>query len=156
MKMPALSELKKELNAYSQKELIEFCIRFSKIKKENKELLCYLMFEAQDEKQYIKNIQSDIDQLFQEINRQNAYFTKKGLQKIVRYMNRYIRYSPELITEIELRIYFCNKIKLEQIDLSMSSVIHNIYEREKEKIKKCLKKLHEDLQYDFKETLSAL
>ena len=156
MKTPSILDLKKELKAYSSQEVIEFCIRLAKNKKENKELLCYLMFEAQDEKQYVKNIQSEIDQLFQEINRLNAYTTKKGLQKVVRYMNRYIRYSSDQITELELRIHFCKKVKSEKINLSSSSVINNMYEREKEKIKKCLAKLHEDLQYDFQETVMGL
>ena len=156
MKTPSINDLKKELKAYSTQELIEFCIRLAKSKKETKELLCYLMFEAQDEKQFVKNVQLEIDQLFEEINRQNAYTTKKGLQKVVRYLNRYIRYSDVDITEIELRIYFCKKVKTEQINLSLSSVINNIYEREKEKIKKCLTKLHEDLQYDYQEVVIGL
>ena len=156
MKTPSINDLKKELKAYSTQELIEFCIRLAKSKKEAKELLCYLMFEAQDEKQFVKNVQLEIDQLFEEINRQNAYTTKKGLQKVVRYLNRYIRYSDVDITEIELRIYFCKKVKTEQINLSLSSVINNIYEREKEKIKKCLTKLHEDLQYDYQEVVIGL
>lgn len=154
--MPSIHDVKKELKAYSPEELIEFCIRFAKTKKENKELLCYLMFEAQNEKQYIKDIQSEIDLLFQEINRQSTYTTKKGLQKVVRYMNRYIRYSLELTTELELRIYFCKKVQTEQINLSSSSVIGNIYEREKGKIEKCMSKLHEDLQYDYREALLGL
>lgn len=156
MKTPSINDLKKELKAYSTQEIIEFCVRLAKSKKETKELLCYLMFEAQDEKQFIKNIQQEIDLLFQEINRQNAYTTKKGLQKVVRYLNRYIRYSDEDVTEIELRIYFCKKVKTEQINLSLSSVINNIYEREKEKIKKCLNRLHEDLQYDYQESVIGL
>lgn len=156
MKTPSINDLKKELKAYSAQELIEFCVRLAKNKKETKELLCYLMYEAQDEKQFINNIQQEIDQLFQEINRQNAYTTKKGLQKVIRYLNRYIRYSDEDATEIELRIYFCKKVKTEQINLSLSSVINNIYEREKEKIKKCLNKLHEDLQYDYQEAINQL
>ena len=156
MKTPSINELKKELKAYPTPELIEFCVRLAKSKKETKELLCYLMFEAQDEKQFVKNIQAEVDQLFQAINRQSAYTTKKGLQKTVRYLNRYIRYSEEDTTEIELRIYFCKKIKTEQIDLSASSVINNIYQREKEKIKKSLGRLHEDLQYDYRETVVGL
>jgi|SRR3954469_99437 hypothetical protein len=156
MKTPSIFDIKKELKGYSTPELIEFCMRLAKTKKENKEFLYYLMFESQNEKQYVKNIQSEMDELFQEINRQSAYTTKKGLQKVVRYLNKYIRYSPEQTTELELRIYFCKKMKTEQINLSASSVIGNIYQREKEKIKKCLSKLHEDLQYDFKEAVVGL
>jgi membrane-anchored protein YejM (alkaline phosphatase superfamily) len=156
MKMPSIHDIQKELKDYSHKEVIEFCIRLAKYKKENKELLSYLMFDSRDEKQYVKSIQSEIDQLFQEINRQSTYTTKKGLQKVVRYMTRYIRYSPEPTTELEIRIYFCKMVIAEQIDLAASPIIHNLYEREKEKIKKCVSKLHEDLQYDFREVIETL
>ncbi|HET6225226.1 MAG TPA: hypothetical protein VFF27_03040 [Bacteroidia bacterium] len=156
MKMPSINDIQKELKAYTPKELIEFCTQLAKHKKENKELLCYLMFDSRDERNYVKNIQSEIDTLFLDINRQSTYTTKKGLQKVVRYMTRYIRYSPEPTTELELRIYFCKKVKSERIELSASPIIYNLYEREKEKIKKCLSKLHEDLQYDFQEIIETL
>lgn len=148
--------MQKELKTFSSSELLAFCIRMAKYKKENKELLCYLIYEASDEKSYVEHIKIEMDQLFGEINKQNAYTTKKGLQKVVRLLNRYIRFSNERTTEIELRIYFCKKIKLERIDLTASSIIFNIYEREKSKIGKCISLLHEDLQYDFAEEIKSL
>ena len=156
MKASSIHEIQKELKSYSPKELLEFCIRLAKYKKENKELLTYLMFESQDEKNYVKSIKLQLDQLFEEINKQSTYTTKKGLQKIVRVMNRFIKYSDQKTTELELRIYFCKKVKSEKIAISTSIVISNLYEREKKKINACLSKLHEDLQYDFQTDIEAL
>ena len=46
MKAATLNELRKELQALSSKELVEICLRLAKYKKESKELLTYLIFEA--------------------------------------------------------------------------------------------------------------
>lgn len=156
MKASSIHEIQKELKAYSPKELLSFCVRLAKYKKENKELLTYLMFEAQDEKGYVKSVKLQLDELFGEINKQSAYTTKKGLQKIVRVMNRFIKYSDQKTTELELRIYFCKKVKSERININASVVISNLYEREKTKINTCLSKLHEDLQYDFQQEVALL
>lgn len=156
MKMPSISDMQKELKTYSPGELLSFCMRLAKHKKENKELLCYLMYEATDEKSYVEHIKTEIDQLFGEINKQSTYTTKKGLQKVVRLLNRYVNFSKERATEVELRIYFCKKMQAERIDLSASSVIFNLYEREKTKIYKNLTLLHEDLQYDFTDEVKRL
>lgn len=154
--MPSISDMQKELKTYSTGDLLAFCIRLAKHKKENKELLCYLMYEASDEKSYVEHIKTEIDQLFGEINKQSTYTTKKGLQKAVRLLNRYVNFSNEQTTEVELRIYFCKKMQAERIDLHASSVILNMYEREKTKIKKSLSMLHEDLQYDFADEVQRL
>ncbi|MFK8008518.1 MAG: hypothetical protein AB8H03_19320, partial [Saprospiraceae bacterium] len=44
MKAATVKQIKDELNDRSPKELLEFCLRLSKFKKENKELLTYLLF----------------------------------------------------------------------------------------------------------------
>ena len=86
--------------------IVDVCLRLIKYKKENKELLTYLLFEAQDEASYIKGIKEDIDEQFKELNTSNLYVTKKGLQKIVRTTSKYIKYSGIRQTEIELLLYF--------------------------------------------------
>ena len=67
----ALSEL-------SQPDLVMICLRLSRFKKENKELLTYLLFEANDEEGYIESVKGEIDFALEEINRRNFYFIKKG------------------------------------------------------------------------------
>ncbi|HSH67733.1 MAG TPA: hypothetical protein VLB84_18475 [Bacteroidia bacterium] len=156
MKASSINEIQKELKTCSQKELLELCIRLAKYKKENKELLTYLIVESGDEKKYVESIRMQMDQLFSELNKHTTYTTKKGLQKIVRLMNKYIKYSDIKTTELDLRIYFCKKVKSERINIAASNVITNLYEREKNKINNCLSKLHEDLQYDYQQELENL
>ncbi len=79
MKAATIHELKQELNTLPQKELVELCQRLGKFKKENKELLTYLLYEANDEDGYIKGIKKEIDEQFAEINLSHLYYAKKSL-----------------------------------------------------------------------------
>jgi len=156
MKSASINQIQKELLVLEPKQVQELCMRLAKYKKENKELLSYLLFDAIDENGYVENVKKEIDILFHEINRQSTYTTKKGLQKTVRNMNKFIKYSDNKQTEIELRIYFCSKVKSAQINLDSSNVISNLYYREKDKIQIAFSKLHEDLQYDYKDEMEKL
>eukprot|EP01035_Chromulina_nebulosa_P010965 gene10965-14684_t len=68
-------------------------MKLTKYKKENKELLTYLLFEAHDEQQYIRNVQLEITTQFGEINTDNIYYAKKGIRKVLRMANKFIKYS---------------------------------------------------------------
>ena len=149
MKAASLNELQKELGTLAPKRVLELCARLIKYKKENKELLTYLLFEAHDEKAFIKSIKEETDRQFTEINKSNLYFAKKSIRKILRMINKFIRYSGLKETEIELRIYYCTKLKESKIPIQKSKVLTNLYNNQLEKIKTALSKLHEDLQYDF-------
>ncbi len=67
MKSASVSEIKKELQTLNQQQLINHCMRMVKYKKDNKELLNYLLFESSDEDVFVKNMKHDIDCLFEEI-----------------------------------------------------------------------------------------
>lgn len=56
MKAASLKEIKQELKILTHSELVELCLHLSKFKKENKELLSYLLFEASNEATYIEGI----------------------------------------------------------------------------------------------------
>jgi hypothetical protein len=156
MKAATLNELKKELQISSTRHIVDVCLRLIKYKKENKELLTYLLFEAQDETSYIKGIKEDIDEQFKELNTSNLYVAKKGLQKIVRNTSKYIKYSGIKQTEIELLLYFCLMVKKSGIKIHQSTVITNLYQRQIAKIEKAIAFLHEDLQYDYQQELDDL
>jgi len=156
MKAPTITQLEKELKTRSPKEVLAICVRLAKHKKENKELLTYLLYGNSDEQEYIAEVKEKINDLFVEINRKTVYTTKKGLQRVVRNMNKLIKYSKNRQTEIEIRIYFCNKVREARIPLNSSTVIRNLYYREVEKIKVIHSKLHEDLQMDYADALETL
>ncbi len=156
MKAAYITQLKQELNTRSSNELLEISLRLARFKKENKELLTYLLFEAQDEQSYIESIKNEIERQFEEVNKSNIYFAKKSIRKIVRTTNKFIRYSGRKQTEVELLLHFCRCLKDSGIPLNKSIALNNINIRQIQKIKKVISSLHEDLQYDYGEELKSL
>lgn len=156
MQTASLSEIKKELKTIAPEQLQDLCTRLAKYKKENKELLNYLLFEAIDEQAFIKNVKEEIDEQFYGLNRTSFYLAKKTLRKVLRTTQKYIKFSGSKETEIELLIYFCEKMKKSGIRMRSHRVILNMYLRQVERIKKIHSALHEDLQYDFQEALENL
>lgn len=156
MKAATLQEIKEELNQLDPVKVRDLCLRLAKYKKENKELLTYLLFEAYHEETYIESVKAEIDKRFEETQKDNLYFATKSIRKTLRIANKYIKYSNEEKTEIELLIYFCKKLKFSSIRIYKSQALTNLYERQLMKIKKLVSKLHEDLQYDYQAEMEQL
>ena len=156
MKAVTVSVLKKELKDHTQEELVEICLRLAKFKKENKELLTYVLFDSNDEDEYIHEIKKEIDLEFSKLNSDSLYYIKKGIRKILRLLKKYIRYSKNKETEAYVLLYFCKKIKQLKPAYKKSLQIINIYERQLTMAKKAISSLHEDLQYDFNIELEKL
>jgi hypothetical protein len=156
MKAATVKELRDELNNYSPKELIEVCLRLSKFKKENKELLTYLLYESKNETSYIENVKMEIDSQFEEVNRNSYFFIKKSIRKILRNLKKYIRYSQKKETEVELLIYFCQKLKEFKPSIKKNDILSNLYFSQINIIRKVVSKLHEDLQFDYGAEIEAL
>jgi vacuolar-type H+-ATPase catalytic subunit A/Vma1 len=156
MKTATVKELKEELSHLSQSELEELCLRLSRFKKENKELLTYLLYEASNESGYIEDIKTEISQQFTQINTDSYYYIKKSVRKILRRLKTYIRYSKIKETEIELLLYFCSELKNMQPSIMYNVTLTNLYNRQISLIKKTITSLHEDLQYDYNLMLEEL
>ncbi len=156
MKAATINEIKQELTIQKPAALTELCLRLGKFKKENKELLTYLLFEAHDEAGYVQGIKKEIDVLFEEMNQTHLYFAKKTLRKIVRVINKYCRYSNNKQTELELRLHFCKILHASEIFLHRNTIITNIYQSQLKKVYSILTILHEDLQYDYHKELERM
>ncbi len=156
MKSSSVQELKQELSTLKTPELINLCLRLARFKKENKELLTYLLFEAHDEQSYVKSIQQEIDELFETVNLTQLYFAKKTLRKIVRIINKYSRYSNSKQTDIELRIHFCRQLIESGIPFRQNTLINNIFNGQLKKIYAGIATLHEDLQHDYQKEIELL
>jgi len=156
MKTATVTELKKELAHHSQKDLIELCLRLSKFKKENKELLTYLLFEADNEEAFISSIKEDIKLQFEQINTKSYFYIKKSVRKILRITKKFIRYSKNKETEIELLLYFCYELKKLKRPIARNVTLQNIFDRQILLINKAIPKLHEDLQFDYQLELEEI
>ncbi|THU42064.1 hypothetical protein FAM09_07535 [Niastella caeni] len=156
MRSATIHELKQELLNTHAAELTELCLRLAKYKKENKELLTYLLFEAHDQQGYVQSIKKEVDEQFAEINKSNLYYVKKTLRKILRNINTHIRYTGSAQVTVELLIYFCQSIKEAGIPIQKNPIIANLYKGQVQKINKTLLTLHEDLQYDYAKEIADL
>ncbi|MEO0065289.1 MAG: hypothetical protein RI983_615 [Bacteroidota bacterium] len=151
MKAATIHEIKQALIGNSAKELAELCLRLAKFKKENKELLTYLLFEASDEELYIKEVNQEISTEMDQIDPgQNLYFAKKSIRKILRIANKHIRYMGSKQAEIAILLQFCQCLKQSGIPFMKSTALNNLYHQQLKKIEKAISTLHEDLQYDYR------
>lgn len=156
MKAVSSKELGKELNSLSPKELRDLCLRLARFRKENKELLTYLLFESFDEEAYIEGVKKDIDEEFQQINTKGSYFIRKSVRRILTRTKKYIRYSQNKRTEVELLIYFCRKLKNMTPSILKNKSLLNLYSRLTDSIIIKISSLHPDLHYDYQQELNEL
>ncbi len=156
MKAASLADIRKELKTLDPEAVLQACLRLGRFKKENKELLTYLLFEAGDEEGFVSSIKEEIDFMMTEVNVSHLYYAKKGLQKINRNLTKYIRYSGNKETEVEVRIHFCKAIKSSGIAVHRNTTLTNLYVRQIKNIRKAMYGLHEDLQADYQFELDEL
>ena len=150
MKIFSVNEIKKELEKRDKAELLSLCMRLIKFKKENKELLGFLLFESSDITVYINSVKQETDDAFNTINKTSIYFIKKSVRRILRILNRHIRFISSREAEAELLIHFCNCFYRHSIPVNESRQLFNLYTAQIKKIDVALSNLHPDLQYDLK------
>ncbi len=152
MKPATISELKRALTPLPQEELLDACLRLAKFKVDNKELLTYLLLKSGDEAGYIDDVCAEIDEQLPA----NRSIHKKTLRKIIRTMDKCIRYSGDQETELQIRIHFCRQIVDRNIQWGRCRVSENMYHSQLKKIDKALEKVHPDLQHDFRQQMQGL
>jgi len=156
MQAITLKAVKDELKHLSQNEILELCVRLAKFKKENKELLGYLLFDANNEDDYVNNIKTDITQQFTQINKKTNYLIKKGVRKILTNTKKYIKYSNHKETEVALLIHFCEQLKNMHPPIKFNKRVQNMYNTQVKLIEKRISLLHEDLQFDYQKNMTTL
>jgi hypothetical protein len=156
MKAASVQEIKQSLKNLEVSELADICLRLARFKKENKELLTFLLFESDDPDHYIKSVKEEIDIAFAGINTSNIYFIKKSIRKILRMTNKYIRYTGSDIAEVEILLHFCTSFKGLNIQLNKSAAMMKLYDNQIKKLTDVISGMHEDLQYDYIKSLNRL
>lgn len=156
MKAASIQELKQELVNLPQKEIVELCLRLAKYKKENKELLNYLLFESYDQHGYQESIKKELDEAFTELPKSTPYQNKKALRKILKIISRYAKFIASKQSEAELLIYFCQKVRQSGIRIQRSAMLTNLYNQQLKKIIAMVESLHEDLRFDYTKQLEGL
>ncbi|MEO6329241.1 MAG: hypothetical protein ABIO55_09925 [Ginsengibacter sp.] len=156
MKAVSIAEIKQELINLPPKKISELCLRLAKYKKENKELLSYLLFDAHDPRIFMENIKNEISGQFTELPKANWYLTKKSLRKILRSITKYSRHIGSSESAVEMLIYFCIQVKASGIPFQQNRVLSNLYNQQLKKINTLMESIHEDLRFDYKRQLEQL
>ncbi len=156
MKAASIQEIKQELLTMPPGKLAEITLRLARSKKENKELLTFLLFESQDIPGYIETVKKEMEAEFLDINVSQVYFARKTIRKVLRTTNKFIRFPVSKLVEAELLLHFCKLVKDSGINIEKNSALKNLYQNQLKKIKNAMAGLHEDINYDLKKLLSAV
>ncbi len=149
MRTVTLQEIKQELYALPASEVTALCLRLARFKKDNKELLAFLLFDAHNVEAFTEDVKADMNEAFEALNTANIYLAKKTLRKVLRMANKYIKYTANKQTEVQLLLHFCTKLKASGIVINRNKALHNMYLQQIKKINAALATLHPDIQYDF-------
>ena len=153
--MESLASLKKELSGLERSELISICARLARHKKENKELLAYLLLDADDPMLYAEKIKPSLDEPFDAPFYSTWAFAKR-LRKALRLISKYQRFTSNARGEAELLIYFLQPFQNDWRGQLRHTAIQKIVLRCIDKIEKLIHKIDEDYRADFEDPLQAL
>ncbi|MFC4871930.1 hypothetical protein [Negadavirga shengliensis] len=156
MRIPGISEIRKELKFLDEKKLIELVLDLGKLNRENKAYLYFKLFEEDNPRLFIEMVQEELMTEFQKANTNHYHFAKKSAQAIRRKLNKNLKLTKDKAAHIDLLVFFCRKLKEYGYLDFRHPVIDNVYLMQMTKIEKLIAGLHEDLQYDYNKELEEL
>lgn len=157
MKAASIVLIRKELQHLSTEELRLACIRMAQHTKENKELLTYLLFEAQNEAAYIQKVQELLSEEFKNIDRGSRRLTKKRIRRILKSVKKYAKFSKNKETEIQLLLWFCKNLSISMREINFQDrMMDSLYDRQIDRVLSLMKGMHEDVQFDYQIALDKL
>ncbi|WP_407431124.1 hypothetical protein [Arcticibacter sp.] len=155
MKTNGIAEIKKTIKNISQAELAEICLKLARFKKDNKEYLHFLLFESSDPLAYAEDVKESLQEPLTNLNRHPSLKVKE-LRKHLRVLTRHIRYTSSTEVEITLLIWFSEMLVVHAGVRQSNKALYTLFIRQLEKIRKAFPKLHEDLQFDYKQPYNDL
>lgn len=153
--MESLAALKKELGALDRTELVNICARLARYKKENKELLAYLLMYADDPMLYAEKVKPMLDEPF-DAPYHSAWAFSKRLRKALRSITKYQRFTGSLRGEAELSIYLLQRCDADWRAKVNHAGIQRIVLRTIAKTADLIQKMEEDYRSDYTEILNEL
>ncbi len=149
MKFPSLAQLKKELNYLDKNELEALMVDMAKFSRDNKAYLFFKLNQTEQPNLYVEMVEEELETEFQNARSDHYYYAKKSAQKIRRKMNKLLKLSKDKAQQVEVILYFCERLKEEGFLNHNSTVLDNLYQVQVRKAQKLVGSLHPDLQYDY-------
>jgi hypothetical protein len=156
VKAATIDEIKKELQQLPPKKAVELVLRLARFKKENKELLSYLLFEAGDTAGYIQSIEIQIKEQLGELSSARSPDQKKGSRRILRLINRQAKYIGTKEAHVQMLHFFCVQFAEIFGYPNLSTPLTTIFLQQVNKISKLLAEVDEDLRHDYERWLQNL
>lgn len=157
MKSGSLQEIKRELKELPHEQLMELCVQLLRYKKENKDYLDFLLFEAHNKTGFADRARSEVSEEINAIDKgANLYYVKKSLRRILRRLVKYCRYLDDKALAAGLHIHFCACLKDSGIPFEQSKHLVSLYLQELKKIDQFIAALHPDLQGDYTREVEAI
>lgn len=150
-----LSDLKKELSLRDKAELVQLCVRFARLKQENKELLAYLLFDADDPVFYAQKLKPEIEAIWEQPF-YNPWAMNKSLRKALRIIARYRRFTASARGENDLLLHLFLGMHAHWRPEFRQKIFGKMLYRQISKIKKNIAKMESDYQSDYEEPLREL
>ena len=154
MRTASIDDIKNELKQLPPKKVLDLTLRLARFKKENKELLTYLLFESHDEAGYIRLLKADISEQFTAVDPSPVSKAKKEYRKILRGINRQIKYIGSKAAAAELLLHYAATLR--NVDTHLHPKLETIFLQQLTKAEKLITLVEEDLQYDFRQQLNEL
>lgn len=156
MQLPSLTSLKAELKHLSESDLIALVADLSKFSRENKAFLYFKLNEKENPRLFIEMVQEELEKEFQLANTKHYHVAKKSAQAIRRKLNKFLKLNKNKSDQIEVIEYFCRSMISYSYLEFHHPVIDNLYAAQIRKIETLVSSLHEDLQYDYEQSIKEL
>lgn len=150
MRSASVKEIRDELSALPHKELMALLQRLARFKQENKELLTYLLFEAEDLDGYLAGVRQEMLEAMLDIRPRQAWLAKKTIRKTLRIAMKHIRLSASRQAEADLLLHFLRLVVDSGIDLPANPVVLNLCHTQLRKVDAAIESMHEDLQFEYR------
>ena len=156
MKVASLAEIKKELKHLSQNELIDLISDLSKFSTDNKLFLYFKLYGRDQPDLFSDMVKEELINEFRSGNIRNYHHAKKSAQAIRRKLNKYLKFTKDKPTQIDLISFFCEMLFEYGYLMFRHPVIENLYRLQVGKVERLLSQMHEDLQYDYRDKVGEL
>lgn len=156
MQYPSLAEIKRELSYLNEKEINELLLDLVKFNRENKAYLYFKLYGRDNPSLFVEMVQQDLVTEFEKANRTNSFYVKKSSQSIRRKLNKSLKLSKNKTDQIDLILFFCEKLNEYGYLRFRNSIVENLYHVQLGKAKKLISGLHEDLKWDYEMKMKEL
>lgn len=156
MHSATIDTIKTELKQLPPKQVLELLLRLARFKKENKELLTYILFESANEDEYVAQVKNEITEEMGEIDGLPGYQFKKQFRKIQRKINKPIKYMGNKSSTAELYLHMVRMISEKKKTSYLAPFLEKSVQQYISKIEKILPGIEDDLAADLRKQLNQL